>query len=255
VAPARRLFELPYTPEWGYERRFFLDNEHRYTKMHRLLRERYGDLSGRRILDLGSSRGLFLARFRGYPGVELLGNEIDPRERQRATELGIVEATGHHVNVFDGTRMTARLPFADASAEVVLAGEIIEHIVDTEGFLREIRRVLSTRGALVLSTPNILWWKHRLRLLGGRYPDALDYRLRYGDDFGHVRAFTPRLVRDLLEQAGFLDVHVVGKRLGPISSLASAPSPVARALDLAADRLPALSDHVIAFARTAGADS
>ena len=38
------LFELPYDPSWGYGRRFFLDVEHRYAKMHRLLREGYGDL-------------------------------------------------------------------------------------------------------------------------------------------------------------------------------------------------------------------
>jgi SAM-dependent methyltransferase len=252
VAPTADVFELPYTPDWGYGHRFFLDNEHRYTKMHRLLRERYGDLSDRRILDLGSSRGLLLARFRGYRDVELLGNEIDHRERQRASELGIVEATDHHINVFDGGRMTARLPFADGSADVVLAGEIIEHIVDTETFLLEIRRVLAAGGALVLSTPNILWLKNRLRLLVGRYPEALDYRLRYGDDFGHVRAFTPGIARELLEQTGYLDIHIVGKRLGPISTLASAPAPVARALDRAADRLPQLSDHVIAFARAPG---
>ena len=55
------LFELPYDPSWGYGRRFFLDVEHRYTKMHRLLRERWGDPAGKRVVDLGSSRGLFLA--------------------------------------------------------------------------------------------------------------------------------------------------------------------------------------------------
>ena len=60
-------FELPYDPSWGYGRRFFLDVEHRYTKMHRLLRERHGrDLVGARILDLGLSRGLLLERFRRY---------------------------------------------------------------------------------------------------------------------------------------------------------------------------------------------
>jgi SAM-dependent methyltransferase len=239
------LFELPYSPEWGYDERFFFDVEHRYTKMHRLLRERFGDPSGKRVVDLGSSRGLFLARF---PQSERLGIEIDPEERRRGAEHG-VEAVEHFINAFDGNRLTARLPFEDGSADVVLAGEIIEHIVDTESFLREIRRVLRPGGATVLSTPNILWWKHRLALLAGRYPEALDYRTRYGDDFGHVRIFTPRLMRELLEETGFVDVEVIGKRLGPISSLTRAPAPVARALDRLADRLPNLADHVLAFGR------
>jgi len=240
-----RLFELPYDPAWGYDERFFLDVEHRYTKMHRLVRESVGDLTGKRILDLGLSRGLFLERFRRYEGVQLGGIEIDPEEIARARERGL-EPERHFINVFDGNRMVARLPWEDSYADVVLAGEIVEHIVDTEGFVREIRRVLRPGGAVALSTPNILWWKHRLALLGGRYPDALDYRTRYGDDFGHVRIFTPALLRGLLEETGFERVRVVGKRLGPISSLTSGPAAVAEALDRAADTAPALADHVLA---------
>lgn len=241
------LFDLPYDPSWGYERRFFLDVEHRYTKMHRLLRERVGDLAGRRIVDLGVSRGLLLERFRGYPGVQLAGTEIDPAEAERARARGI-EPVAHFVNVFDGQRMTASLPFEDASADVVVAGEILEHVVDTEGFLREIRRVLRPGGAVCLSTPNIVSLKQRIALAAGRYPDAVDYRLRYGDDFGHVRAFGPDQIRELLQEAGFVDVALAGKRLGPISTLTALPASVARSLDRLADRLPSLSDHLIAVA-------
>jgi SAM-dependent methyltransferase len=241
----RDLFETPYDASWGYDERFFLDVEHRYTKMHRLLREHWGDPAGKRVVDLGSSRGLFLARFADS---DRAGIEIDPEERRRGAEHG-VEAVEHFINAFVGNRLTARLPFEDSSADVVLAGEIIEHIVDTESFLREIGRVLGPGGGVVLSTPNILWWKHRLALLAGRYPEALDYRTRYGDDFGHVRIFTPRLMHELLVETGYVDVAVVGKRLGPISSLTRTPGPVARALDRLADRLPSLSDHLIAYAR------
>lgn len=241
--PDPALFEIAFDPDWGYERTFFLDNEHRYTKMHRLLREALGDLAGRRVLDLGCCRGLLLERFRAYPRVELVGLEIDPEEAGRAERRGL-RPVRHHINRFEGERMVARLPFADASADVVLAGEILEHIVDTEGFLREIGRVLAPGGAVCLTTPNILWWKHRLALLAGRYPDALDYRLQYGDDFGHVRLFGPEQLRSLLEETGFQGIRIVGKRLGPIASLTG---PGARLLDRAADRLPGLSDNLIAI--------
>ena len=242
------LFELPYDPSWGYGRRFFLDVEHRYTKMHRLLRERHGDLAGARILDLGLSRGLLLERFRRYEGARLGGIEIDPAEIERARKRGL-EPDRHFVNVFDGNRLVARLPYADEEADVVLAGEILEHIVDTEGFLREILRVLRPGGSLVLSTPNILWWKYRLELLAGRYPDALEHRTRYGDDFGHVRVFGPAQLRELMGDAGFVDVALAGKRLGPIASLTAAPPRVALALDRLAARYPQLADTLIAYGR------
>ena len=248
--PDEQLFELPYDPAWGYEERFFLDVEHRYTKMHRLLQERYGDLSGKRIVDLGLSRGLLLERFRRHHGVELGGIEIDPDEIEHARARGL-EPLQHFVNVFEGNVMTARLPYEDTSADVVLAGEILEHMVDTEGFLREIHRTLASRGALVLSTPNIFWPKNRVRLLAGRYPDALEYRSRFGTDFGHVRIFGPDQLREILGDTGFVDVAVLGNRIGPISTLASSPAPVARALDRLADRYPSGSETLIAFARKA----
>jgi SAM-dependent methyltransferase len=245
---ARTLFELSFDPSWGYAPRFFADVEHRYTKMHRLLREEYGDLTGARIVDLGLARGLLLERFRRYADTELSGTEIDEAEIEHARRRGL-EPAAHFFNVFEGSRLTARLPFGDATCDIVLAGEIIEHIVDTEAFLREIRRILRPCGAVVLSTPNLLWWKARLEMLAGRYPAAVDFRTRYGDDAGHVRAFTPRLLRELLEETGFADVRVVGKRLGPIAFLSRSPRPLAVALDRAADRLPSLADDTIAFAR------
>lgn len=246
--PRSALFELEPTPDWGYEPRYFLDNEHRYTKMHRLLREGYGDLSGRRIVDLGCCRGQFLARFARYPGIQLEGLEIMADEMRQARERGI-SVSCHYINVFAGRTMVARLPFEESYCDVVLAGEIIEHVVDTEGFLREVARVLVPGGAVVVSTPNILWWKNRYLLLAGRYPDCLDYRLRYGDDFGHVRMFSPDTLRSLLEETGFADIRIVGKRLGPISSLTGLPTRLAHSLDRLADRLPSLSDHTIALAR------
>ena len=248
--PDPTLFELPYDPAWGLDEHFFLDVEHRYTKSHRLVREAAGDLSGKRILDIGCSRGLMLERFRRYPGAEFVAIELDPEMLKLARARGIA-AEAFQINVLEDGQIAARLPYEDASLDVVLAAEIIEHIVDTQGFLAEIHRVLRPGGVVFLSTPNILWWKYRVDMLAGRYVDMLDYRLRYGDDFGHVRVFAPAKLRELVEEAGFTGIRLAGKRLGPISSLARTPPAVARRVDELATRSPTLSDNVLLVARKA----
>lgn len=251
--PAASLFELSFSPEWEYPVAHFLDNEHRYTKMHRLLREGLGDLGGCRLLDLGCCRGHFLARFEHYRDIDVQGIELDPEEIARAKQRGI-RVSRMNLNVLEDGRLTVRLPFPDASFDAVLAGEIIEHVVDTETFLQEVGRILRPGGGVVLSTPNVLWLKHRLSVLRGRYPECLDYRQRYGEDLGHVRAFSEDTLRLLLEETGFVDLRVVGKRLGPLATLVRLPAPAARALDRLADRMASLSDHLIAFARRPGTD-
>jgi SAM-dependent methyltransferase len=241
------LFEIPFDSQWGLDERFFLDVEHRYAKTHRMIREAAGDLAGKRILDLGCSRGMLLERFRRYPGAELHGIELDPGMRALAEARGIAVDT-HQINVLRDGQIGASLPYADGSFDVVIAAEIVEHIVDSAGFLREIHRVLAPDGIVFVSTPNILWWKYRLDVLAGRYPDPLEYRLLYGDDFGHVRIFAPAQLHELVVSAGFEVVRTEGKRLGPISTLTRTPGAVARALDGLASRLPKLADDVMLVA-------
>lgn len=49
---------------------------------------------------------------------------------------------------------TAPLPFDDASFDVVLSFQVLEHVLDTRNYLSEIRRILAPGGQLVLVTPD-----------------------------------------------------------------------------------------------------
>lgn len=59
------------------------------------------------------------------------------------------------------------LPFAKETADAVLFSEVVEHLVDPDGALDEIRRVLRPGGHLMLSTPNLAAWYNRGLLLAG----------------------------------------------------------------------------------------
>jgi len=85
--------------------------------------------------------------------------------------------------------------------DVVLAGEIIEHIFDTDKFLQNIYNVLTENGCLVLSTPNIASLGRRMFLLFGINPLIETTGRNY--DAGHIRYFTFNSLKQLLEENNF----------------------------------------------------
>lgn len=91
---------------------------------------------------------------------------------------------------------SAPLPYGDNFFDLVIAGEIIEHIFDTEYFLAEIRRVLKTDGKLLLSTPNVASLGRRLLLFLGKNP-LTEISVAPGNA-GHIRYFTFKALKELL---------------------------------------------------------
>jgi len=148
-----------------------------------------------RVLDVGCGEGHFAAEL-ASAGVSVVGVDVaeEPlrrgRSRHPALDLRIVPAED-------------TWPLPDGSFDVVWAGETIEHIADTPGWLSEVRRLLRPGGNLLLSTP-----AHgrlaMLRLaLSGRAFDA-----HFDPRADHLRFYTRRTLRRSLEDCGFADIKV-----------------------------------------------
>jgi 2-polyprenyl-3-methyl-5-hydroxy-6-metoxy-1,4-benzoquinol methylase len=92
----------------------------------------------------------------------------------------------------------AGLPFEDAFFDAVYSMDVIEHIVDTDRYVSEMKRVLRPGGSLVITTPNVASLGRRLYLLLGKNP-YLEASLTFPDWVsGHVRFFTRELLVDYL---------------------------------------------------------
>jgi 2-polyprenyl-6-hydroxyphenyl methylase/3-demethylubiquinone-9 3-methyltransferase len=93
------------------------------------------------LVDMGCGAGLLAPHVAGL-GYRLAGVDL--------TRSALVQAAGHGVAAVQGD-VTA-LPLADGCADVVCAGEILEHVTDLPAAVREACRVLRPGGVLVVDT-------------------------------------------------------------------------------------------------------
>lgn len=69
---------------------------------------------------------------------------------------------------------TDTLPFAGNTFDLVILGEVIEHLYDPDKIMSECNRILKSNGVLLITTPNLVSWYNRLLLVSGYYPMNLD---------------------------------------------------------------------------------
>ncbi|MCF3136927.1 class I SAM-dependent methyltransferase [Streptomyces olivochromogenes] len=140
------------------------------------------------------------------------------------------------------------LPLRTGCADAVLFSEVIEHLVDPDAALDELRRVLRPGGHLMLSTPNLAAWYNRALLLAGVQPVFSEVSLRaiHGrpgkEVVGHLRLYTARALREFVTAAGFEVVRVHG---APFHGV---PQPL-RPLDRLACARPSLASILLLHAR------
>jgi len=162
--------------------------ESRLRKVTRLIaEERPGSL-----LDIGCGNGEFSSRFLPL-GFTVCGIDLTESQLEIARGRGL-EARRHDL-------AAGPLPYEDGAFDIVFAGEVIEHLVDTTSFLRELRRVVRPGGCAIITTPNLASFENRIRLLFGVYPAWAEYKLEGGQ--GHVRSYTPATLRRHLHENNF----------------------------------------------------
>lgn len=116
-----------------------------------------------------------------------------------------------------------KIPFTDKEFDIVIATELIEHILETRLFLKEINRVLKVGGELILSTPNLASLWNRISLLFGSGRGFAPWRifkgksaynppssLAYPYQNIHIRFFTFGSLKEILEKSGFRVIYIGG---------------------------------------------
>jgi 2-polyprenyl-3-methyl-5-hydroxy-6-metoxy-1,4-benzoquinol methylase len=161
------------------------------------VRERVGEREGYvpRVLDVGCGEARFTLELL-RAGASALGIDVaeEPlrRARSRNPELELRRIDGE-----------GAWPLEDSSFDVVWAGEVIEHVVDTAAWLSELRRVLRSGGSLVLSTP-----AHE-RLSLARLALSRRAFAEHFDPLGdHLRFYSRDTLSRLIGEFGFEQIQV-----------------------------------------------
>jgi len=106
-----------------------------------------------KVLDLGCGDGDYAKRLKGL-GFDVIAGDIDIDRFRYKNEIE-----------FKHCDIAKEMPFLDQYFDYVLLMEVVEHLRNPYVVISEINRIIKVDGSLIISTPNILSLKSRLRFL------------------------------------------------------------------------------------------
>jgi SAM-dependent methyltransferase len=148
----------------------------------------------RRVLEVGCGEGAFAAAYRErHPGGEYVGIELHaPAAAQARSRVDRLIA-GDFELIDDGD-IADGAPF-----DLIIMGDVLEHLRDTDAALAKVHRLLARQGHFVLCVPNIAHWTSFFHLLQGRWPQESEGLF----DRTHLRFFTRDSAVEALQKNGF----------------------------------------------------
>jgi 2-polyprenyl-3-methyl-5-hydroxy-6-metoxy-1,4-benzoquinol methylase len=161
--------------------------------------------AGSRVLDVGCGSGYWAAQFAAR-GCTAVG--VDP------SESGIRHAREGHPGIrFEQMEITehALSDLGEEPFDAVISTEVVEHLYDPPVWAAGCFKALKPGGKLIGSTPYHGRIKDVALALGGKMEFHHD-ALRVG---GHIKFFTNRTLRQLLADASFSNVEMVGVGRAP----------------------------------------
>ena len=157
--------------------------------------DRLTTFPGARILDIGCGTGRHVCAAYSLPDIFVVGADTQIKDLQESQQkLNFHDACNAHgggIWCLAGADIR-NLPFRDASFDIVICSEVLEHIEPPHTAMDEIVRILKPGGELAVSVPR---W----------FPEKICWMLWEGYwkvPGGHVRIFRRQEIETLLDRSG-----------------------------------------------------
>jgi len=157
----------------------------------------------RRVLDVGCAEGELGRFLREHRRVSYVaGIEVDPQAAARAREA-LHHVVACDLNATGSGEVLAGLP--KQGFDCIVFADVLEHLIDPWRWLRDLAGLLVPGGTVIVSLPNLRYYRVVLALL---FRGRFEYQDEGILDWTHLRFFTEQTARGLLEQAGLEVVAV-----------------------------------------------
>lgn len=177
-----------------------LENYPWYHERHRIFPEIFETGKYKKIIDISAGIGIVAKRIKElYPDCTIIANDISKESLRSLRKLGL-ETTSFDL---DNSRLS--FPFEDESFDAVISLATLEHIIDIDHHMNEIKRILKTGGDLFLSVPNYsgIHFVIPFVLKGKTFHDFTKSDLQRYEFYAHVRYFTYLSLIDFVKHFGF----------------------------------------------------
>ncbi|MBN1121277.1 MAG: methyltransferase domain-containing protein [Anaerolineae bacterium] len=155
---------------------------------------------GDMIIDGGCGRGFYLRFIRHTCNAELTGIELDQPIIEKAREA-LAGFAG--ITLVNGSLLS--LPLSDGRYNKAILSEVLEHVPDDVGALKEIARVLRPGGLIAITVPNAnypFWWDPINKTLETIFKTHISHGFFAGIWANHVRLYTESELQGVVRAAG-----------------------------------------------------
>ena len=147
--------------------------------------------TNKKVLEVGCATGYISKRLKEN-GCSVIGIEIDPISSEVAKRYC-------DDVIVDDVESLKEIPYKEKSFDVILFGDILEHLKYPQNILEKSEKYLKDDGFICISIPNIANWRIRLNLLFGKFEYTEGGLL----DESHLRFFTKKTAEKFILDAGF----------------------------------------------------